>query len=468
MPYLIWFTTKPNSVFFISEVKEVEIQTIATGINTTNSIMQSISKVTITKKSLGRINLPGFDDSKLPALEIQTLNSNEILVKHCVTNILVHFDISTPNEPILNVKKSISLMPLDGGGQTKAYKCKTSIINSMLPAEICTIIPKMMSYLSIEYNTGLLHPRNSLDKAPTLLSTISEIHTESPAISKPLPFLLHLKMAVELQGLLDGFYPRKTMRREFNTPKLSSNKPLEIDILPILSRDHLFNCVMKSTEPMFEPFCTIMLKEISKNPFCQNTVNTCVTMQIYALNHLTAFRRFDLISFLKSINSYPQSAKLFSHVFHYLFDNNITINLTTINSQGLEDLITLNIRSLMTAINNRHGTKATENLRTINTDLSAIEYMELKTPVLHKNISTESSGSKKTKKKSYQKLYRKCQSTSNIPVKTSTLLSKITNIDEFFQALGSATQLSAVLDKTSCTKIMSSLKEVGHCSDDVT
>lgn len=438
----------------ISERKEADIQTTATNTEG-HSIMQSISKITITKKQ-DPITIPGFDNNSMPALEIKTMNMNEISVKHCVANIMVHFDVTVPNEPVINLKRSSSFIPLDGTeSKTKIFKCKTSLINAMLPAELCSILPKMMWNI-IKSGQAFALPPIPVGTTVSNLSTITEItRFENPPEPLKFPFLPHLRMTLELQKLVNGCYPKKIVSKRDNVNKCHAkyNIHLATDLLPRFSRSNLFDCQAKPA--------TLLENGKQIKPYLApekktSQLNTCMALQPYPASEIqfVASKRFDLTSLQKIRNYISENMTSCSRVFNY-FDKNITINLTSTNYQGLKNKLSINIGRLMSDTFDK-----TSYFAYYKRELPAIQCIELKAP-FDQNIKNQSSVSNKSKKKAYIKLYRKCKSTSNISAeKSSTPLSKITCLDEFFQALGTAKLFSGVFDNIYGHKILSSVREV--------
>lgn len=441
------------------------MQTIATSTED-NPIMHSISKITIKKKQEPVI-IPGFDNNTLPALEIKTMNMNEISVKHCVTNIMVHFDVTVPNEPVINLKRSSSLIPLDvTESQTKIFKCKTSIINAMLPAELCSILPKMMRTI-IESGQALALPPVPIDKSTSHLSTISEItRCESPEPYK-FSFFPHLRMTLELQKIINGYYPIKAVPtcKQFLKYRTKYNKYLAKELLPCLSRSHLFECETQATSSLkdWEPKQT----DFAPCPITKNQLNTCMALQPYhdANRKLfPAYTQFDPTNLHRISNFLKDQITSCSGVFNYLVDKNITIRMSTINMQGLQDTLSINVGQLMsfeTTFEKSLLDKSYNVSVAYKRELPAIQCNEYKSSS-NKTFLNQSLMSNKTKKRGFVKLYRKCKSTSNISAeKTSTALSKITNLEDFFQALGAAKFFSGVFDNIYSHRILSSLKVVG-------
>ncbi|KAI5643835.1 hypothetical protein NE865_04011 [Phthorimaea operculella] len=128
------------------------------------------------------IKIPGFDDT-LPNLEIQTLNANQIQVKNCINNVVVHFDVSMPNKKCSNAFKKKNSLPVFTPlpvteSNTRMYKCSTKILNAVLPAELCTVLPTLMQNI-FDSNTNLV----SSTALPIL--TLSEISVCDSEVNAP-------------------------------------------------------------------------------------------------------------------------------------------------------------------------------------------------------------------------------------------------------------------------------------------
>lgn len=393
------------------------------------------------------------------------MTTNEISVKHCVTNVIVHFNVGVPNESGTNIKRSSSLLPLDvTESQTKIFKCKTAIINAMLPAEICSILPKMMSNI-LEAGQTLALPPMPVDKHPSHLSIITEVaNYESSTPFNPL--FPHLNMSLELQELIYGFYPNKPRPKREVKKKIHAkyDRHLAKELLPCLSRSHLFDSMAQPISFSDNDFAKHTYLGIVKEPVtetvCKNKLNKCMALQPYPVSNralVLASKPFDLTGFLPRMSGY-----LTDNILPCSRVNNITVYLTMTNSLGLEDRFSIMVSKLMMKPESENvSTKLVSDTFSIK-NKKDFQCIELKAPS-DKHIKKRAILNNKPKQKGFIKLYRKCKSTSNIfEEKTSTSLSQITNLDEFLQALGAAKLFTGVFDDIYSHKILSSLKEVRY------
>ncbi|KAM3965490.1 uncharacterized protein ACR2FA_000333 [Aphomia sociella] len=185
-----------------TDYKEASIQTNSDALQSTkyknNDAENQFDKlIDVIDSEKYMLSVLGFN-SALPALEIKTLNVKEITVKHCLTNVLVQFDVTVPMEQdsiSMDKQKPFSFIPLSiTDSQTRIFKCKTRIFNAMLPAELCSIVPKVMRNIS-DSHVQLSLSSMLLDNKEPHLSTISEITPQlnQPAYYTPIRCIEHVK-----------------------------------------------------------------------------------------------------------------------------------------------------------------------------------------------------------------------------------------------------------------------------------
>lgn len=405
--------------------------------------------------------LPGFDEC-LPALEIKTLNTKEVAVKHCMTNVMVQFDISVPSEtePMSSLQKSSSFVPLTvTESQTKIFKCKTTIINAMLPAEICSLLPKIMRTI-IESNKPLPSIPSTVPY-PTdgLLYTISELsNSESQDIFNPvLPSKVNLSST--LLNLTNGvFSSNKTKPRSCNLPALIvndwnkvTNVFVELPTLRLFPRD-----ISPIYLGLHKPGKKRTEKDQNLNGF---NSKTCTDLELYRgtpLNIIFGRCYSRMIENATNRNTNIQ-IKLFTNnipLMLTLTDHNIIMSMTN-NTNGFEEKASVMIDNMNL---NSYFPKNEPN----KTSLNAIEDNSHQNNSDNQAVQTQNTPSLlRTRRNKFVRLYKKCKSTSNISSeKCCTSLSKITNLEDFLQAVGSGKLLSSVFDGFSGKKILSSLLEV--------
>ncbi|CAG9566028.1 unnamed protein product [Danaus chrysippus] len=243
-----------------------------------NSNFYPITEVDIIQKSNIQDNnccdslipLPGFDAAPND-LEIETYNQKQIVVKNCVTNVVVKFDVQLPVDTCqsLQVKQSLSCIPVAiTDDQTKIFKSKTTIINAFLPAELCSILPMIMNKI-ITSNTKLALPKIKVAKVESNLSTITEL-TRSDSLEFPKQISLMLS--------------------EPRTDLLFNMKPMEIvnfksEPSPLLELKHdIPEVVLQS--------CSIIPQRV-----------ICMALQIYNPHNqvVPAYERFNIKSYIESL-----------------------------------------------------------------------------------------------------------------------------------------------------------------------
>ncbi|KAJ8718508.1 hypothetical protein PYW08_002745 [Mythimna loreyi] len=432
------------------------------------------------------ISIPGFNNT-LPLLEIKTLNMNQIAVKHCVTNILVEFDVTVPTKNNLKMnlnKSSLLLTPIvKTEGDTKVYKCKTTIVNAMLPAELCSILPKMMS--SIADSSKTIGGPTLSSSNQSWLSTISEQtrceNGGSSCIIAPIQTSPEIKYILEGRFLTKN-YKMSTLHKKHY--RMNYDQCLVIDLLPIILLENLLYytdspLVMELDNTQYKRSQVSLLqsnKKFSGVTDFQNQ-NICTSVNVYTGSYkrsTSAFNSQNLVDMIASI-MHRTNIPLHRNLCSYLdmlkqFDRkNLQINMSMMNDNGVQKTITvtvnnLNIDSLYKAFPKIKDSNQYE-MDTNNSPLKCIEYVNSsrarklsKTELTPVNI-------KKIKRNSFYKLYRKCKPVNHesreICVNTgNTPLNKITTLDDFFQILGSKAIFSSVLDGNAEKKILSSVLEM--------
>lgn len=427
--------------------------------------------------------IPGFDN-RFSDLEIETLNHfNRVEVKHCVANIIIQFDValSFESDRVLQIKQSHPCVPvsLDENKRT-IFKCKTTIVNAILPAELCSILPKIMEKI-IHLNSKLALSSSTTNNNSNL-STITEItRCESDSNKYSIPVHIDPKLNIMnnvSEGNFASPYIIKTVKRENIQSKslqfLDWNNVKELltvqNILLPLS-DHIMRPIKSLTycnKTTPSPVGDIMQSTVRPEP--------CKTLQPYQFSKKQILSMRENYTFMRIVENILRSQKNYitdtSHNSHFkVISYKYSFNINVVSPDNSRFNLTIpNIKindlhnDLRYNIDGVHKLSVTSNLDT---------YYAPK--VMTKPRCTSKSHKRKsavelcvntirTKKKSFVKLYKKCKSMSNISTNKSSMnLNKITNLEEFYLAMGSGKMLSGVLDGNAARKILSSIKEVGTC-----
>lgn len=466
---------------YFTDIKEMAIQTPTT-MRDKNLLDIGPSLDSLNDDLL--VKIPGFDEV-LPAVEIETLNMNEIAIKHCLTNVMVQFDITVPKESdtlLVNVKKSSSCMvPVsETDSHTKIFKCKTTIVNAVLPAELCSVLPKIMrKFYDSKMNVTIpLMPHS----AESQLSTISEDTLVSSKVSVPtssLPNFISPLLTNLLRGTFSGCLTKPVSTDalidrtiSFKTYKLCSEIIYKVSKLLFENVQPMFTC---NVDPYKMSMSTIIL-----GPSCNDRhlfeiapKNTCTALQLYKANDnfMEPLGNFNLTEVVRRVLSIHITNISFNTPSYFNqceqhHDDLVTVNLELLNNKDISKkmcitISKLRVDSIFTAFTKRRG-------KVIETNeappLKAIEYPnDCRNKVVKKNLNHQVSGGSKIRRKGFVRLYKKCKSTSNIPAeKLSTALSKIANLDDFFQALGSGKLLSSVFEGIAGQKILTSIFQVSN------
>lgn len=431
--------------------------------------------------------LPGFDDV-LPELEITTLNVNQIEVKHCLTNLTVKFDVKVLDRPEseqihLDVKKSTSCIPLSvTDGQTNVIKCNTTILNAVLPAELCSVIPRIMrKYID---SRAPLPPL--IDVSESNVSNISELPESTitcSLISRP----LSIDMSPKLRRVLDGRFSENKLNLKCTSSKYAvALRKIEKNIydavmitilLSKLDTKLFFRIeVHPPVLPDVKEIESCQLPELhciqSDNTIIRpNPMQHCMALQVYTPPTPT-LHNFNLET-IRSCHNFELNFNIsfLMQPFRILGDKentNLDVDLRTsqcLKSTTVSTIVTVNSYKIDSLYN---GYLDGNNFANKSANTTNVETLPLRSIGYQANSRPSTSGRKenfqnlnKLRRKGYFKLYRKCKSTTNISgEKSSTNMSKIITVDDFFQALGVGKNLSSVFDGRSGQMILSSLLEV--------
>lgn len=447
----------------------------------TETVVDTSCKSFLEAENIGSIVLPGFDD-RLSDLEIETVkNLNQIAVKHCVTNTVIQFDIAIkPEINYIQINKSFSCIPLQEIDNLKIFKCKTTIINAVLPAELCTVLPNLMKKI-LKSNCKLVFPTPLIEKVDDHLPPITEI-TQCESLHA-----IKIFIPKQIAGTSDertfehGQFPKispvsviKNIVKD--NIKWTSRSMLGLmeaqDILMHIQMNLLKNAL---TEPPVSPpilsFNSSTTPKSSSSDLNSLKKPNCLTVQPYMVSNKKvnpAFKKINFMSLAESllchqflnININTPLINNFKIIFHN--DHNITIRIETTNikeTTRINCIISnVQINSIYNGIKSRLKNKENKALACI-LDKNTLNFEQRRTDKRKPRRPSEYCVS--NKRKSFIKLYKKCKSMSNLHnERSSTALNKITNLDEFLLALGSSKALSSVLDGNLEKKIMIAINEV--------
>ncbi|XP_045775307.1 uncharacterized protein LOC123874143 isoform X3 [Maniola jurtina] len=442
-------------------------------------------------------SLPGFED-QLSDLKIESIDQNQIAIKHCITNIIVQFDVATPSQidPMLQAKQSISCIPMSvTESNTNIFKSKTIIVNAMLPAELCSILPKIMRKI---VDSKVVIPK-IVDKVDSHLSTIAELtRCESgDSIKQLIP--AHIEISPEIRSLGQGNFSKSVLTIASNTSdKIKTRQDYFEELHSLNIADPLANI---NTNLLFicqiDPMALLIYesqqstKIIAENHLEQQKTSICMELKPY----LSSNKQSQIIPAFPKLNFIEIAARIFSN-------QNFSTQLSMPIINQLNDLCYKNNVNIISVGLNTDKNKAVciisdvmvdslyndfqEHLKDSN-GISSILKLDQKhqiTDRINKNTTDRSQINKlgnfksgveycvtnsKNKKRSFVKLYKKCKSMSSISnERSSTALQKITNLDEFFLALGSAKTLTSVFDESVERKILTSIKEMKSWINEIT
>ncbi|XP_047532721.1 uncharacterized protein LOC125067871 isoform X2 [Vanessa atalanta] len=440
---------------------------------------------TVSENNDSDLSIPGFDN-RLSDLEIETLNNfNQVAVKHCVANIIIQFDValSLENNRVLQLKQSYPCIPITLiKNQPTVFKCKTTIINAILPAELCSIMPKLMKKIM---NYNLSTP--VVDKVNSNLSTISEFtRCESDDSNRSLvPVQINLKIKVAN----DGQFSSKQISRDISrNMKITSHKSFDLnDIRGLLTT------INKNILPLWHINLIDLCNYEPKTSVVDNTMqslkrlpNTCNTLQLYQFSSKKLLHSSDNYSFVRIVETILGSRNIIfnlnishNNILKVVFYKNpFMISFVTIKNPDANEL---NSTSPDISIQDPHYGKRNENDDNFVVTSHLNNFYPAKAKTVRSNYSHTSKAERgksvaefcinntRNKKRGFVKLYKKCKSMSSISRnRTSTNLNKITNLEEFCLALGSGKMLSAVLDGNAERKILSAIKEMKNWMNDIT
>lgn len=472
--------------------------------NDSGAFHPSISKI-IDKVD---VKIPGFDDDVdiLRELEVNSLTFNTIAIKHRLTNVIVQFDVTVPNKScdiVVDVKNSFSFVPLSiTENNTKVFKCNTKIVNGVLPAELCNLIPKLMrDFLNSKTHLTLFStPSQSSTKfrecacatSDLDLYSIRNVNSCNVLGLYGIPNRIYDIMSPVLRTALDGKFAiqihtlfvhctRQTIVIN-HTPSMAD----VTNLLPALSSPiPIFLCIVN-------PLDFLMPKANSEK---QWQSSNCRTLQVYqnkdySLNDIThpkllqtlrTFYAFNLCFFtsphlnplimrsdimlLTLIEALGETTTLSNMHTESISSRLLSMKIIEIKVKVPQIEITLTKKAPQmgivsdTIITQVFPVKAKQNkvaFSLLESNLISGK-PDIFSDLLNKTVKKEL----KCRKYRYIRASKKCKSTTNLSgEKSSTPLNKINNLDEFFQALGCAKTMSCIFDGNNEKKIMAAMDEV--------
>lgn len=451
---------------YITASKEISIQTALNDIqevqiDQVESLRSSTSTEIISEHHSLLEAILGFGHT-LPEIEIKTFNLNKIEVKHRLSNILVQFDVTTtpinPNINLKGFKKSYSFIPLKvTGHETKTFKCKTSILNAVLPAELCTLIPKIIrKLLTFEMKSPSVLPVSKTELNMSMISELSYFEKTD-----------YLKLSqVHLHCFIDGlfFKPINTNSNQFIDKFEWGKRTRLLDLSPAEANNKLFfPCI-----PNFrELICLNELRTINTSiksndiPFHKKTY--CSTVQPYNWKNWTVsliFKPYDFNDVISNVYncSIYSSVSVTPKISLLAFDLKANeINVKILLNEVNKDKVFLGLNDLKT--DRLYGNLSNTLPNKIECSNGKITKVEI--PVCKTTNLSQVKQCKRLRRKEYVRLYKKCKSTTNIcSERQSTSLNKIENLDDFFELLGCRKCFSIIFDGNAGRKVMTSIAEV--------
>lgn len=451
------------------------------------------------------VKIPGFDDDVdiLRDIEINSLTFNKIAIKHRLTNVIVQFDLTLPTksrDKVLDVKNS-SFVPITvGENNTKVFKCNTKIFNAILPAELCCLIPSLMRdfidtkpHLTIFPAVPPAVEVQEIACATSDLFLLRQVDPHSVLGLYDIPNTIsYLILSPVLRTALNwGKFAIKILKpcTSFALEKYNKKHMLSMadvtKLLPVLpSPIPIFLCIVSPLDYLMpKANCEEQRQSTDRNSNPSNSKALQVHEQYVYLLYGTAYSRlmeamrkyytFNLTFYLPPCLN-PLTVKcdmLLTEIERLKGSISITVSnmqLESISSRFLN----MKINGVKNAPQIDFGSTAYYKVMTEILPIEA-KQSQVVSPLPEINLIRENpdivydahykTGKKEQKfrKHRYFKFYNKCKSTTNLSGERScTALSKITNLDEFFQALGSAKTFSTVFDGSCGKKIMAAIVQV--------
>ncbi|CAK1580945.1 unnamed protein product [Parnassius mnemosyne] len=415
--------------------------------------------------------IPGFGELQVTTaskLEVKMLTRTTISIYHCLTNVAIQFDITVPevSDSIQSASLTPSILPImatDGKeNKTTLYKYKTRIMNSVLPAEICSILPKLMPLITKD----LKQMAHESTRDATDFSLVSVFNMKEIDKAEPIKNSLF-----ETKIFKEGIYSKistKIMLRPHHRNLFN---------LDLWKKDNLLSLninikdLLLLTTPLYI-FLNTKSKEYkvpnkTENVCCnKELVNNCNALQLYVPPNKGS--KITSYSTLKLTNERINDLQKYIYGF---------FNFTSapIQYECKKEIVTtknwLVYNMYEDFRQSVHGTNCVIQY-TFNSPLKLNMYAERCNGIHMMKIKELPSQNEKIKtniKKISNKSYKKCSSMTNISKEVySTSMDKITNLDDFFLTFGCCKSLSGILDGNSGKTVLSFITEMKSWIKEIT
>lgn len=461
------------------------------------------------------VKIPGFDDDVdvLRELEVNSLTFNKIAIKHRLTNVIVQFDVTIPSNTcdiVLDVKNSFSFVPLTViENNTKVFKCNTKIVNAILPAELCNLVPKLMR--------DFLDSKKHLTLFPTATPSYTTQVQECACATSDLdlyslcnvnscnvldlydiPNRIACDMSPVLRTALDGKFAIKIYVPFVSTYSRCTLQKFDINHTPGMADITNLLPTLSSPIPIFlctvNPLDFLMPKANSEKQWKSFNCRTPQVYQnkVYSLNDIAhpnlmhtmrTFYTFNLTFYMPPhLNPLIVRSDIMLLTLIEDIEGTITTAVSNIHAESISSRflsmkiigiklkvpqieITLKKKASQTAI-------VSDNVITkvlpvqakqskVAFSLHESNLISGKPNVISDLLNKTTKKELKYRKYGYSRIYKKCKSTTSLSgERSSTPLNKISNLDDFFQALGCAKTMSCIFDGNNGQKIMTAIDEV--------
>lgn len=419
------------------------------------------SKEETILENIDNVSIPGFEITHNVApliVDVKMLTRSQISIHHCLTNVILQFDIIIPSGVATTSSLSLSsFTPMTGDDKTMLYKCKSSLPNAILPAQLCSVLPKLITQINkahksiYEISKDTNVAPNFFPKTSVILSNATERLSEGSFVKiSPVDVISKCKKNKSF-FILDYDSHKKYMELlptiQNGVPFVPMNKCINLDI----SKYHINDCAdnLISNKPIIN-YCKALVPYV---PCCTAKSLPSSNLKFLLHNNYTQKYLLSVINFMISTKNSDDIKH--SESYYYLnklngLGSNVTKKISinvSISNQPLELFCESNngyIQYNQNNLNNRNmiGVAKTAEQKPLKNDKSSYQHV------------------RKHLKKTF-KTHKKCKSmTSIIRESDRTLLNRIVTLEDFIQALGCCKQLTTVLRGYSEKKILTSISEV--------
>lgn len=394
----------------------------------------------------------------IPALEIETFDKNKVCIKHCLTNITLQFDVlvhNESNEKAIKHQKSTLLLPKDVKG-TKLIQYKNTILNTMLPAELCRIIPNMIRTMTTLW-TEEMFSKNLRIRELSCTENLSLLQNSS---------VLKIRKSLKIRRFIEGSFTTSNQLRSVTT----KSKPHEhftgnLNIKKLLP--NLKNKILIYNTPSLQKSIPDKrFTSIESIPLNQTLVTTALVpyasnQSLVAISKQHEFPTVDIIrNFYKYKAGLTRNSSLhFINCIYDRFNKNINLSLN-VTAQGIKKNVHITINNLN--FENLLYNKMSQSIQPRLTTCvkKSIEYFENLSSQIKNEKALKHFSPRYRKKKRTATLYSRCKSLSNVSaINNSNALNEVLTIEDYCQLIGSQS-LSSVFDSNATKKIFASLSEV--------